>query len=186
MWYPAAVSAPVMEPVTLTQAKAQLRVDFIDDDKLITGLIKAARAHIEASCAVRFAARTGATFKCDDFSDMGRLPEAPVSSITSISYIDTTGATQTLPTSVYELRSDGIDAAIVLKSDQSWPAIQMGSRITVTAVVGYTTAPEEIVQAMLMLVAHFYDSRSAVSVGENGMELPFAINALISNHRRGV
>lgn len=186
MWYPAAVPAPSAEPVTLTQAKAHLRVDHSDDDAVITGLIKAARSHIEAACAVRFASRSSATFKCDFFSDMARLPEAPVVSIGSISYTDTTGATQTLSTSVYELRSDGLDAAVILKSGQSWPGIEMGSRITVTAAIGYATPPDEISHAILMLVGHFYDSRSAVSVGETGSELPFAVNALISNYRRGV
>lgn len=186
MWYPAAVAAPATEPVTLTQAKAHCRVDHDDNDTLITALIKSARAHIEAACAVRFAARTGATFKCDGFSDMARLPEAPVSSITSITYLDTDGASQTLSTNVYELRADGIDAGIVLKSNQSWPAIQVGSRITVTAALGYSTAPEDIYHALLMLIAHWYESRSTVAVGESGMELPFAVNALICNHRRGV
>lgn len=186
MWYPASVSAPTAEPVSLTQAKAHLRVDHSDDDAAIAGMVKAARAHVEAACAVRFSARTGVTFKCDGFSDLARLPEAPVSSITSIAYIDTDGASQTLSSNVYELRADGIDAGIVLKINQSWPAIQVGSRITVTAAIGYATVPEDIYHAMLMLIAHWYENRSTVAVGESGMELPFAVNALICNHRRGV
>lgn len=185
MWYPAAVSAPSAEPVTLAQAKAHLRVTASDEDTLITTLTKAARAHIEAACAVRFAARTGVTAKCDSFDDLSRLPEAPVTSITSIAYLDATGASQTLASSVYELRADGLDAALVLKPDQVWPAIQAGSRITVTAAVGFATAPDDIVHAILMLTAHFYDNRATVSVGNIASELPFTVNALICNHRRG-
>lgn len=186
MWYPATVAAPGTEPITLTQAKAQLRVDGSDEDTILAALIAAARAHLESSCGVRFAARTGATMKCDAFADLARLPEAPVTSITSITYIDTDGAAQTLSTDVYELRADGVEAAVVLKYNQSWPAIQLGSRITVTAAIGYSTAPSDITHAMLMLTSHFYDNRSAVAVGETAAEFPFAVNALICNHRRGV
>lgn len=186
MWYPASVAAPASEPVTLTQAKAQLRVDHSDDDTLIASLIKAARAHIEAACAVRFSARTGVSFMCDGFSDLARLPEAPVSSITSITYIDAAGASQTLATTVYEVRADGLDVGIVLKTDQTWPTTQSGSRVTVTAAIGYATAPDDICHALLMLIAHWYENRATVNVGNITSELPFAVNALISNHRRGV
>lgn len=186
MWYPATVAAPSPEPLSLDRAKLHLRVDASDEDTLLNSLISAARSHLENACGTRFARRTGVALNCDAFADLARLPEAPVASVTSIAYVDTDGAPQTLSSNVYELRSDGVEAAIVLKAGQSWPATQEGSRITVTAVIGYTTPPEEIVLAMSMLVAHFYDNRSAVVLGETAAEYPFAVNAMICNHRRGV
>lgn len=186
MWYPVTIAAPTAEPLSLVKAKAHLRIDGTDEDDLLVSLIGAARSHLENACGIRFARRTSVALKCDAFADLARLPEVPVASVASIVYLDTAGASQTLSTSVYELRADGVEAAIVLKSGQSWPAIQYGSRITVTATLGYETAPEEITLAMSMLVAHFYDNRSAVNVGNITSELPFTVNALISNHRRGV
>lgn len=44
------VTPPAEEPVTLADAKSHLRVDFTDDDALITGLIITARQMAETTC----------------------------------------------------------------------------------------------------------------------------------------
>ncbi len=111
----------------------------------------AARSHVEAYCGTRLASQT-VSIKCDGFSDFVRLSESPVQSVSSVSYVDASGATQTLSADVYELRSDGLEAAIVLKYGQAWPSIRQGSRITVTVVVGYAAVPPAIVHAMLLRI----------------------------------
>ncbi|HYE49584.1 MAG TPA: head-tail connector protein [Azospirillaceae bacterium] len=185
MWYPATITGAVeAEPITTAEAKAHLRVDGAAEDSLIAGLVAAARAHAEAYCGARLATQTVA-MKCDGFADLGRLPEAPVQSVASVTYVDTSGDTQTLATSVYELRSDGLEAALVLKYGQAWPATRMGSRITVTAVVGYATLPKDIRHALLLLIGHWYVAREAVNIGNIVNELPLGVAALLCNHRRG-
>lgn len=183
MWYPATItSAPASEPVTLDQVKAQSRIETTDEDIYLNGLIAAARAHVESMCGLRIITQTIAA-KCDAFADLATLPFGPVASVSSITYVDVTGATQTVPGSVYETRADGLSASIVLKSGQAWPTIQTGSRITVTAVCGTAAAPEEIKQAMLMLIAHWYVNREAV--GQNNVApMPMAVDALLANWRR--
>ena len=138
-----------------------------------------ARNHVESYCDIRIGAQT-IVAKCDSFNDLARLPDAPVTSITSITYVDTDGATQTLATSVYELRADGLEAAVVLKFNQSWPAIQPGSRIIVTAVVGYTTAPPAVHHAMLVRIADHFTDHETVASGDFS-----TFDALLVNHRRG-
>jgi uncharacterized phiE125 gp8 family phage protein len=179
MWYPAAVTAaPAGEPVTRAEVKAQASIDFTDDDTLIDLLIAAARAHVEKYTGVRLVTQT-LTFKCDGFSDMARLPEGPLQSVTSISYVDTDGVTQTLATSIYEVRADGLETAVVLKFGQSWPAIQPGSRITVVAVAGFASVPDDIKRALLLYIVGGYATR------ENDEAYDWsAFDCLLVNHRR--
>lgn len=180
MWYPTKVTIPATsEPVTTEEAKRRLHVDFADDDADIDLLIESARDHIEKYCNVRFASQT-VEMKCDGFCDLARLPEAPVTSVSSITYVDTDGATQTLATSVYELRADGLDAEIVRKYGQQWPPIQIGSRITVTAVVGYAEAPAAVKHAALLFIADAYENRENAKLDDWT-----ALDALLSNYRRG-
>jgi uncharacterized phiE125 gp8 family phage protein len=180
MWYPTKITIPATsEPVTTADAKRRLRIDFSDDDADIDLMIESARDHAEKYCNTRFATQT-VEMKCDGFCDLERLPEAPISSITSISYVDTDGATQTLATSVYELRNDGLEAAIVTKYGQQWPAIQPGSRITVTAVVGYAEAPAAVKHAILLFIADAYEVRENAKIDDWT-----AFDALLTNFRRG-
>ncbi len=181
-WYPHTVTvAAVSEPITLTEAKAQCRVDDTASDVLLGDYIAAARAHVEGYCGTPLVSRT-VTVKCDGFADFAQFPLVPLASVSSVSYIDAAGASQTLATSIYEVRTDGLTASLALKSGQTWPSIQAGSRITVTASVGYSAVPDSVTHAMLLLIAQWYDQRSAAS--DKPMSLvPHAVDALLSNHR---
>lgn len=180
MWYPATVAAPAAEPVTSAQAKAQCRIASSDTsfDTEITRLIAAARAHVEAYCGARFAQRANASMKCDSFADFAKLPEAPVSAV-AITYVDDAGNTQALSTDVYELRGDELEVAIVLKYGQAWPSIQPGSRITVTATIGYSAAPEPVLHAMLLWIAESFHMRETTAAA--GWS---TLDSLLANYRR--
>lgn len=180
MWYPATVTvAATAEPVTLVEAKRQCRVDHDDDNTQIEFLIESARAHAEKYTNTRLATQT-VTVKCDSFCDMARLPLAPVQSVSSVTYVDVDGVTQTLSTDVYETRTDGLESSITLKYGQSWPAIRNKSRITVTAVVGYETPPPDVRHAMLLFISETFNQRANAKV-----EDWTALDALLSNHRYG-
>lgn len=179
MWYPSTVSVAPAEPVTIDQARLQVRTEADTDlDAELTRLIGVARNHVERYCGIRLGTQT-IVARCDCFADMARLSEAPVQSVTSIAYVDTDGITQTLATSVYELRADGLEAAIVLKYGQSWPSIQPGSRIALTAVVGFAAPDPALIHAMLLYISEQFDSHEPVAIG--GMT---SFDALLANYRR--
>jgi len=88
--------APASEPITLTEAKAHLRVetDFTEDDTIIGTFISAARESCEARTGrqlvtATYALRLGG-FPCGDSIE---LPKPPLVSVTSITYVDTDGTT---------------------------------------------------------------------------------------------
>lgn len=183
MWYsPVVTVAAAAEPVSMETARDHLNIESADAaffDAKVARCVAAARAHAEAYCGVRFAAQT-VTMKCDGFDDLAHLPVAPVGSVSSIAYIDTAGASQVLSADVYELRSEGLDAAIVLKYGQAWPSIRTGSRITVTAVVGYAAPPDDAAAAILLMAATLFREAENVAAIDMGI-----YDGLLCNHRRG-
>lgn len=188
MWYAATITTPAAaEPVTTEEAKSQCSVDFADDDTLLDRLIATAREHVQQRCGIRIKTQS-VEMKCDGFCDLARLPEGPVRSVTSISYVDADGNSQTLDTGVYETRIDGLEAAIVLKYGQSWPSIQPGSRLTVSASVGYDDVPDPIRHSILMLIASWYEQREVMIFGTSAGEIPapVAVDAMLANYRRGL
>jgi uncharacterized phiE125 gp8 family phage protein len=185
MWYPPVVTvAETTGPVTIDDALLHCRADDSDPSDIASVMLylAAAVAHVEQYLGTPLASRT-VTVQADYFSDFARLPFAPVTSITSISYFDAAGATQTLSATVYRLIASGIEAFIELKPDQTWPTTKSGERITVTAVVGYASLPFDIRAAILLMTASLFANRENVVVGTIINELPMGVAALLCNHR---
>ncbi|WP_246590318.1 head-tail connector protein [Rhizobium lentis] len=150
-----------------------------DDDALFDALITAARDYVERYCNTPLATQT-IEVKCDTFCDFDRLPVAPVQSVTSIAYIATDGTNATVDAADTETRFDGLESSILPAYGKQWPVTRNGSRITMTAVVGYTALPPSIKHAILLWIADAYEQRES-------KELPVwtAFDALLCNHRRG-
>lgn len=184
MWYPSTIiDDAAYEPLTLNDVKSQCIIEHDDDDDLIARLIAVARDYVEKYCGTPLAERT-VVLKCDGFADFARLPEAPVQSVSSIVFVDGAGANQTVGAEFYELRADDLEASINLNFGKSWPSIQRGSRVLVTADVGYLDPPPAVLHAMLMLISHWYANREAVVDGSSMTEVPIGVESLLCNFRR--
>ncbi|AHF86707.1 hypothetical protein RLEG3_18465 [Rhizobium leguminosarum bv. trifolii WSM1689] len=167
------------EPISKEEAKRQCSVLHDDDDALFDALITAARDHVERYCNTPLATQT-VELKCDAFCDFDRLPLAPAQSVTSIAYVAADGTDATVAPSDIEERFDGLEASIVPAYEKQWPVPRNGSRIALTAVVGYESMPPSIKHAMLLWIAEAYEKR------ENDAPPSWtAFDALLCNHRRG-
>lgn len=196
------VTGPTLEPVLLDEAKAHLRVDISDDDGYISGLMLAARQWVEGQTHRALITQTWdfgydycwpreAQAKYRAWRLVLRLPVAPAASITSISYVDGTGATQTLATDQYQTILNNDHPRIEEAYNASWPDVRdQANAITVRAVVGYGSNPGDVPyplrQAILLLAGHLYENREAVVIGQAPAEVPMSVEALISPYRRSV
>lgn len=188
------VTPPAAEVITLAEAKAHARVEIDDDDGLIAGYAIAARVHLEGETRRAFLTQTwdltldyGWPVVREDGRHLNRivLPRPPVQSVTSITYIDSAGATQTLAADQYKLAKASTGEWFVEPAyGVTWPSVRSEmAAITVRFVAGYGSnpgdVPEPLRQAMLLLIGHFYENREAINIGNIVNELPFAVAALV-------
>jgi uncharacterized phiE125 gp8 family phage protein len=190
---PVLVTAASAALVTLAEAKAHLRVDHSDEDSYIQSLINAAVSYLDGFSGRLGRAILEQTWRVDfeAFADELRLPVGDIIAVSSVSYYDQNNVQQTLASTVYQLLTDGLGSYLALKPGQVWPAVYVRSdavRVTWTAGFGATASsvPAGIKHAALLLVAHWYDNRSAVNVGNITSDLPFTVDALLAPFNRNV
>lgn len=164
------VSAPAIEPLTVTAAKDFLRVTHSDDDDLIRNLIVHARETLEIRTQRSLITRT-LKLTLDTFPPTRTiaLPMSPLQSITSVQYI-APGATSlsTFSSDYYTADTVRLPGRLILKSDYSWPTTaDDGNAVEITYVAGHGSAvsslPMNLQQALLLYVSHGYLNRQIVS-----------------------
>jgi uncharacterized phiE125 gp8 family phage protein len=176
------VAAPAAEPITTAQAKAHLRVDHSDDDAYIAALIQACRVELEARSHRKLVEQTW-DLKLSAFPDHDRirLPFPPLRSVTSITYYDGDGASQTLSASIYRVHAPSGDlptnAWIERVDGMSWPVtVTRDDAVTIRLVCGYApagTSPEDyganipglFTAALKLMIAGLYDFRAPIITG---------------------
>jgi len=181
------VTAPAEEPVSLALAKAHLRVTASEEDALIQSLIIAARDQAETFTRRRFITQTwDLVLDCFPWWRL-ELPNAPLQSVSSITYIDTAGGSQTLDAAKYLVDAKTDPGRLEPAYGEVWPTtrLQMNA-VTVRFVCGYGLAaavPQPIKHAMLLLIGHLYQNREAIVVGELPQELPLGVQSLLAPYR---
>lgn len=162
---PVLVTPPTEYPVSVEEAKAQLRVTTDADDLMIEAMIETATQSLDGP--------NGALGRCimpqmwrfdlDQFGTAIYLPFGDVMEIDAITYTDADGVGQTVSSAAYVARKRGMRWSIELAPTYSWPTsfATADDVVQATVLMGMDTVPAGIKQAILLMVGHLYSTAKA-------------------------
>jgi uncharacterized phiE125 gp8 family phage protein len=177
---------PNVEPITVDEAKAHLRVEHAEDDDLIGSLIGAAREWAEGFTGRKLITQTWSVWLPAWPPARFRVPLSPVQSVMSIVYTPVGGTATTVSVDTYALAPD---ETLWLARGSAWPSgeILLPEGVTITVKVGYgdaaTSVPKRFTQAMLLMIGHWYGHRESVNIGNITSEIPLGAEMLLWQER---
>ena len=180
------LSGPPIEPISVAEAKAHLRVDGSAEDTLISSLITTSRLHVEAALSCALISQSWA-YLLDDWPPGGQvtLPMYPIESIDLVQVYDADDNVAIVPPEDYLLDGAGMPPRLVRRNDTAWPAAgRSANGVEIRYTAGYGPAasdvPEPVRQALHLLVAHWYEHREPAGCENGAVRIPPAISSLLS------
>lgn len=207
---------PLVEPISLAEAKAHLRVDIDDDDALIQNMIRASRRKLEDTYSHSFITQSlvlgldrfvqpGTPLPSFGFASVGMYGwgpggtqwgwmqpswsvielRPPLQSVTSISYVDPTGATQILANTGYTI-DQSIPGRVFPALNKIWPVTALlPASVSIEFVSGYTTpelVPDNLKAALRLTLGTLYENREQSIIGTRivAVELPEGVAELMA------
>ena len=189
-------TGPAVEPLTVAEAKLHLRVDTAEDDTYIGTLITAAREWVE-NYLDRTLITTQLILRAAEFPteelELARPPMVASGTATAvvITYTLADTTTATLSTALYRVDRTSTPGNVAPIINGTWPSdvIEDANAVAVTYWAGYgptsASVPATIRHACLMLIGHWYESRSTVLVGVTSKPLEFAVESLLASNNWG-
>ena len=159
------------------------------EDALIASLIVTSRLHIEAALGLALLTQAWSYFV--DAWPRNReivLPLKPVQAVANVRVWAQDGTSQTVSTDAYTLDGEGTPPRLVLSRSAAPPAPgRSASGIEIAFDAGYGDAgadvPAPIRQALLLLVAHWFENREPHRIGATDTEIPHMVSTLLAPYR---
>lgn len=202
---------PTIEPVSIDEITAHVRVDSADDYDYLNALIPVAREYIEGQTC-RTTNKTTWTLTAESWESLFREnpdANAPIPSITdpvygvsniktsfciplfryplvSVSsvkyYAPSASVLTTMSASDYRVVTASEPGIVQLKSAP--PAVDNRvDAIQITFTAGSDDPSPTIKHAIKMLVAHLYENRIPINIGNIVNEVPFTLTALLTHQK---
>jgi len=181
--------APAVEPISLAEAKAHLRIDAADEDALLTSLITAARMFVERTLGVALITQ-GWSYFLDYWppSCCVTLPIVPVQSVGAVTLHHGTGGSTTLDAAAYVVDTLSEPARLVLKGALPPVLSRELNAFEIAFTAGYGDeagdVPAPIRHALKLLVAHWFERREPVVLSGAPQDVPATVAGLLLPYRR--
>lgn len=189
------ITAPASLAVTLTEAKAHLRVTSSDQDTIITAQTNAAIGKAESFMGRALIDQTWDLY-LDAFPTEApltiQIPKPPLIEVQSIKYDDAAGVEQTISAASYIVDTASQPGKVSLALNASWPI----ARNTINSVrirfrAGYldnssppiAAVPFDIKAGVLLILGGLFEYREEQIVGDTAAELPMGSENLLRPHR---
>jgi uncharacterized phiE125 gp8 family phage protein len=182
-------AGPAVEPVSLAEAKAHLRVDHDHEDALIAQLIAAARTFVERTFGLALIAQTWSYF-LDAWprSAALALPIAPVQAVDAVKVHDASGAATEIGAEAYAVDVLSRPGRIVFTGAMPSVLPRALNAFEVSLLAGYGDEPGDVPatlrHALVLLVAHWFERREPVVLGEAVQEVPAMVAGLLLPYRQ--
>jgi uncharacterized phiE125 gp8 family phage protein len=182
---PIRVDGPAVEPVTLSEMRAHLRLDHEAEDDLVTGLVKAARLMVEAASR-RILMEQRWRLLLDRWPRDGvvTLPLAPVIAVDRVALIGAQGQESDLPPGAYDPDLLADPPRLVVAAPAPAPGRDRRG-IVIDLRAGFGPAPEDVPAplrlALKILVARWFENRGDIA---GAQDLPPDALALIAPFQR--
>jgi uncharacterized phiE125 gp8 family phage protein len=201
-------AAPAAEPVSVVEAQAHLRLDGDAETDVLAALIAGAREVAELMTGRALVTQSW-TLSLDAWSEGGAegavgwpaglacaprcarlafaLPRPPLISVETVKTFDADGVGSVWDPAAYFVDRATVPGRIVRLRGAPWPIPGRplgGLEIAFTAGYGdAATVPAALRQAILLLVAHWFENREPVPPRTIGTPVPAAVYGLLAPYR---
>lgn len=182
---PILLTGPAVEPLTLVEMKAYLRLDGTAEDDLVATLVTAARLTVEAHSRRILNTQTW-RLVLDAWPAGGtvRVPLAPFAGLVAARVFDAAGMAETVPVEAFVVDTKSEPGRVILSPAVPGPGRPVnGIELDVSAGYGPAAAdvPMPLRQAVRMVAARWFDHRG----DEPSLDGPMLADvALIAPYRR--
>ncbi|PWK75746.1 head-tail connector protein [Aminobacter sp. AP02] len=178
--------APALEPVTLVDAKAHLRISHTSEDGLLSGLIRAAREDVERTTGIALIDQTWRLvldqWPRDNFVMLARHP---VRQVLSVTVFGSEGAASVVNPAAYQL--DTLSRPARIHFDRAPGRLRTMNGVEIDFRAGFgeagTEVPDLLKRAMLLLVTHWYEFRTSFGPEDQPVSYPAGYDRLLSSYR---